>query len=329
VIATYSVDELIGEARVNPPEPVIDGLLFKGDICLIHGQEESYKSIFVFQLADSIASGDPLLRQFKVPKRRRVGIVETELHDNQLGERLARMFQGGNAPDSLRIFAAMKDFRSANSMNTRLKLVADWVAQEQIDVLFLDIASDFFRGPNDSASDERSVASFFETLRNMHLTCAVVRHDHKPRMEDMGDGNSNNRVRGSGEWKEDPEVVLWLAREDRRTNQVSLEVGKLRYGAKPDPMTPWFDAGPFRLTLLPPVVAVLEDGQLTRKALVEACERRFGLRARKVDEMTQDLRRFLVARQDGHEKTFELNLNAIRDIEEEPDETALWRRLVG
>ena len=267
MITTFSAEELIDLARENPPEPIIDGLLFKGDICLVHGQEESFKSIWVFQMAN-IASGTPLLRRFGVPTPRRVGVIETELHDSQLGERLARMSQNRNPPNNLRILGAMKEFRAARSMDTRLNLVRNWAQQEGIEVLFLDIASDFFRGQHSNPTDERSVAPFFEQLRDMQLTCAVVRHDHKPRMEDTGDGNSNNRVRGSGEWKEDPEVVLWLAREDMRTNEVALEVGKLRYGSKPEPMKPWFDAGPFRLTLLPPVVAVLEQGPCTRRDLV-------------------------------------------------------------
>ena len=328
LIPTFSVEELIALAREKPPEPIIGGLLFAGDICLIHGQEESYKSIFVFQMADSIASGTRLLRRFNVPNPRRVGIVETELHESQLGGRLSLMFPDGQTPDNLRVFGAMREFRSARSMDSRLNLVRHWTAQEGIEVLLLDIASDFFRGPNNSPSDEQVVASFFEQLRDMHLTCGIVRHDHKPRMEDGDDRNSNNRIRGSGEWKEDPEVVLWLAREDRRTNEVELQVGKLRYGAKPELMKPWFDAGNFRLTLLPPVIAVLEHGPLSRQALLKQCEWRFGLHSRKVDEMTQVLKPFLRSIQEGHGKAFELDIGQIVAVDDEADETAAWRQIV-
>ena len=328
MIATFSIEDLIAKSKQNPPDPIIEGLIFKGDICLIHGQEASYKSIFVFQMADNIAGGTPLLRRFKVPRKRRVGVVETELHDAQLGERLAQMFTDGKPPEGLRVFAAMDHFRAAHSMDSRLKLMRHWIAQEGIEVLFLDIASDFFRGQNDNPSDERVVASFFEQLRDMGLTSAVVRHDHKPRAEDYGDGNTNNRIRGSGEWKEDPEVIVGLSRNDRRTNQIELEVGKLRYGSRPEPMKPWFDAGPFRLTLLPAVIAALENGPLARRDLLAACEKRFGLSARKTDELIQQIKPFISEKQQRHEKLFELNAEAITAVESDDEDVAVWRRLV-
>ena len=203
MIPTFSADALIDLARAHPPEPILDGLLFKGDNCLVHGQEESFKSIWVFQMADNIASGTPLLRRFGVPTPRRVGVIETELHDSQLGKRLARMFQNRNPPDNLRILGAMKEFRAARSMDTRLKLVRNWAQQEGIEVLFLDIASDFFRGQHDNPTDERSVAPFFEQLRDAPVfsnevgeplksfrtawVSAVLKaHDIKPRWRKKG-----------------------------------------------------------------------------------------------------------------------------------------------
>jgi hypothetical protein len=177
----------------------------------------------------------------------------------------------------------------------------------------------------DNPSDERVVASFFEQLRDMRLSCGIVRHDHKPRIDDEGDGNSNNRIRGSGEWKEDPEVVFWLSRRDRRIYQADFEVGKLRYGSKPEPMTLWFDAGIFRLTVLPPVIAVLEGGAQTRAEILEECQERFGLSARKTDEMLQEFRTYLSTSQQGHAKVYELNLDGRgSELEGDDDRPPIW-----
>lgn len=330
MIHTLTIGELIQRAREHPPEAIVEGLLFADDIFLIHGEEESYKSIFVFQLADNIASGTPVLGRFSVPQARRVGILETELHESQLGERLDRMFGKSEPAQDLYIFGDMESFRKAPNMDKRLNLVCEWVQEQSLEVLFLDIANDFFRGASDNPKDEGAVAVFFERLRAMGVTCGVVRHDHKPRMEDFQTSNSNNRIRGSGEWKEDPEVVLWLERQDRRTNQVNLEVGKLRYGRKPEPMKPWFDVDSFRLTLLPPVVAVLaSEGRRTRRQLLEACQRRFGLASRKTDELVGELTAFLRTSQMGHEKAFELDIEMVQAPEEEWTESLIWREVIS
>jgi hypothetical protein len=67
--ASWSAQDLIRHAKEHPPEPIIKGLLNKGDILLLHGSEESFKSIFVLQIAESISLGSDLLRYWKVPNK--------------------------------------------------------------------------------------------------------------------------------------------------------------------------------------------------------------------------------------------------------------------
>lgn len=133
-----------------------------------------------------------------------------------------------------------------------------------------------------------------------------MRHDHKKREFD-GEGHSNELIRGSAEWKEDPEVILHIARQDKRTSEAELEVGKLRYCAKPEPMTVWFDAGCFRLTPLPPVIAVLGSGRKTRQEIVEGCAKRFGIEERLVADLIREQLPFLIEGNQGHNRTYEVN----------------------
>ena len=76
----------------------------------------------------------------------------------------------------------------------------------------------------------------------------------------------------------------------------------MRYGSKPDPMTVWLDAGCFRLTPLPPVIAVLEPGPQPRQVILDRCKSRFNLGERKVDDMLTESRPFLRETQQGHQK---------------------------
>src|SRR5436305_1252307 len=140
--SAQTVAQLIDFAKANPTQPIVKGLLYVGNIMLIHAPEESFKTMFVTQLAANIAAREPF-----------------------------------------------------------------------------------------------------------------VRHDHKPKAEDQMSGNTNDRIRGSSEWKEDPETILFLDRRDRRVGKIVLEVGKLRYGVKPPPIELWFDQRSFRLDPLPPVIS--------------------------------------------------------------------------
>ncbi len=305
---SWSARELIRHAQEHPPEPIIEGLFNVGDVLLLHGSEESFKSIFVLQMAESIALGRPLIGCWNVPKARRVGLIETEIHEVMLGERLSKMFPNGDPPEGLCFMGedALRDWRR-KTMDQKFQFVQDWMNEEKVEVLMIDIASDFFRGP-DNPSEERAVGKFFDELRNLRTKArAIVRHDRKKKAELDGEVNANERIRGSAEWKEDPEVILSLERPDRRTNEVALEVGKLRYGLNPEPFKLWFDVGTFRLTPLPPVIAVLQAGKQARRQIVVACKERFGLGERTVDDMLGKEREFLVERQEGHKKSFEID----------------------
>ena len=201
----------------------------------------------------------------------------------------------------------MHQFRRVNDLAGKFKLLSQWVAQENIEVLLIDTANDFFRGRN-NPSEETVVGCFFDALRNLPVKATgMVRHDRKRKGDDALADSSNEQIRGSAEWKEDPEVILHLARQDRRTNKVQFEVGKLRYGSKPEPLSVWFDAGCFRLIPLPPVIAVLETGPKSRQDVLTECKVRFGLSERKVDEMLGEHKPFLRENQQGHQKVFEID----------------------
>jgi hypothetical protein len=310
---TFTAADLIELARENPPRPIIEGLLNEKEILVLHGAEECFKSVFMIQMAESIATGAPLLGFWRVPNRSKVGIIETEMHEAQLGERMAKMF-GEHPPDRM-VFFGTEDLRQwrRRALEGKIKSIERWIREEEVHVLMIDTANDFFRG-EDNPCDERAVGGFFDLLRNLAPQgCVLVRHDRKRRAEDRFTGNPNEDMRGSAEWKEDPEALLQLTRKDRRTHEVILDVGKLRYGRKPEPLTLWFDAGTFRLTTLPPAIAVLEAGPHSRQQLIHECGVRFGLAERKADDKIGELRAFLRETQVGHNIVFEIDPEGVRD----------------
>jgi hypothetical protein len=312
---SWSASDLMRMSKENPPVPIIQGLLFEGDMMVLHGAEESFKSHLIVQIADSIASGCPFLRKWDVVRALSVGIIETEMHPAMLGERLHLMFKETEPPRNMHFMDdnTLQAWRRAD-LPRKTELIKEWVKENEIDVLMVDTANDFFRGAA-NPSDERHVGELFDRLRNLKLRGIIlVRHDHKKRESD-GEVHSNELIRGSAEWKEDPEVILHITRVDKRTNQAKLEVGKLRYGAKPEPFEVWFDAGSFRLTPLPPVIALLTDGPKTREELAEGCESRFGVAERTMAVMINANEAILQAGTRGHRRTFEINQDRLADTE--------------
>jgi RecA-family ATPase len=310
-VKTWSATGLMEHSRKNPPEPMIRGLLNKGDILLLHGSEESFKSVFVLQIAESIATGRSLLH-WRVERSRTVGVIETEMHEAMMGDRLSRMFPTGNPPEKLYFMgeSALRDWRRLN-LRQKCEGVQKWVNEHAIEVLIIDTANDFFRGA-DNPSEERAVGQFFDELRSLNDGARiVVRHDRKRKPDQEEEWNSNERIRGSAEWKEDPEVIVSLERRDRRTNEVELEVGKLRYGRKDQPLILWFDAQSFRLTPLPPVIEVLTSGRHSREELIAECKGRFDLGERRVADMLAQNEMFLQESQRGHSKLFNLRDDAL------------------
>jgi hypothetical protein len=304
---TLSARELIQYSKDHPPEAIIEGLLNVGDTLLLHGTEESYKSVFILQIAESICTGRSLLRHYKVRGTRRVGIIETEMHPAMLGQRLANMFADGSAPENMCFLDEMqlKEWRRCD-MDEKVRVIGNWIIDQNIQVLMIDTANDFFRG-EDNPSEERSVGGFFDQMRNLPACARIfVRHDRKKKDID-GEAHSNELIRGSAEWKEDPEAILYLKRKDKRTHEVEMEVGKLRYGKKPEPFQLWFDLSCFRLLPLPPVIAALEDGKRSRQEIIAECKRRFGVEARLADSMIEAYRPFLREEQQGHNRIFELH----------------------
>jgi hypothetical protein len=124
---------------------------------------------------------------------------------------------------------------------------------------------------------------------------------------------------------EDASLVIHLKRQDKASHKVRMEVGKLRSSQKPDPIELWFDAQSFRLTPLPPVAALLEQGPLTRDEMLRRGFRHFGLKTRAMDDQRQAMGHYLDDRMDGHKRIFSLR----RKAPLEPDSpVARWWRLL-
>jgi len=313
------IADMIWQARVRPPKPVISGLLNEQEIAGLHGAPEVFKTIFTLQLAESLATGKPFLGVWRVPRRRRVYFFETEMSAAALGDRLGKMYVG-QAPPSGVYFAEearLKAFRRATDLQQKFGLLKEWVKEVKADVLVLDTANPFFRGKQ-SPNDETTAGAFFDLLADLPARAKLfVRHNHKPRIDDSS-GDAATKIRGSGQFGDVPDLLLELRRADKRTNEAILSVSKYRHGSKPDDLTLWLDTSTLRLVSVPPVIHLLQDGPLTRAQLL-ADFMRFEVKQRTADQL---IRNELVKPENepicltekmrGHERVYEIDWEAAK-----------------
>jgi hypothetical protein len=303
-----SIQDLIAAAQQNPPKPVLDGLLNESEIVGLHGPPEAFKTMFCLQLTDSLATREPFLGVWQVPKNLQVYFLETEMNVPALGARLARIFAHRKPPTGVHMANTdqLRAFRKAGGLVEKFALVKEWVQEAGAELVVLDTCNPFFRG-KESPNDETTAGKFFDLVEALGVKNVVfVRHNHKRKLED-NDQDAAAKIRGSGQFGDVPDLLLELRRADKRTNEVVLSITKFRNGTKPDDLNLWFDSREFRLISIPPVVHLLLTGAKSREELIKELEERFNVSERSADDQIADERPYLSQRMDGHRKVFEID----------------------
>jgi len=209
----------LAEITASPPEEaqflVEQGILPKGGRLLIAGKPKVGKSIFVDNLALSLASGIPFLKKFKVDHPTRTLLLDRELSKWSLFKRLHQLMD-----DRPGYKAAMENMLidhdhlirldQKDAYNTLLQLVE----QNGAEVVILDTAYKFFGGDVESSS---SLMRGFEVLdKVLHETgCSfVLTHHHKKGQGGRGKENTDiadpDNVAGSFLWTGWPNGTILL-----------------------------------------------------------------------------------------------------------------------
>ena len=299
------VDQLILEAKENPAVPVVDKLLNRGDRLLIHGYEETYKSGFAIELARCISTGKPFFGELEA-RPMRVGIVETEMRNPGLGERLGKMFPDPKEVANIRYLndAGLKALRNAKEFPSRVKVIDDFLTGEGCELAIFDSSADLFSSSM-SPDNEQDVQHFFDEFEKIkHVKTQIhIRHDAKPK-QGGGDTNKNNLIRGSSRWKEVPETVLHFSKKGNSHEAVKIEVGKLRYGRKPLPFTMRFDQQAYTVVPANPILWMLKGKMLTHEELEAEYWKRYRLKERTLSDHLKEANQYLEVRFDGRKRLY-------------------------
>ena len=309
----HSIARIIKSAEECPQAWHIEDLWQPRTIMMVHSLEGEFKSIFAYQVAEALATGQPLLRKWKVPAALRVGVLQTEMADMQVGNRLSKMYSDGRIPSNLVVSdeGLMTRIRMERYPEDKFGVIHNWIIREGIEVLVWDTINSILASCGNPNSEE-AANQFYERLNSLpHQSSLVVRHDGKP-SKDSENRASNQKIRGSNLHAEVASAIVHLSRPDKRKSEVSLEIGKLRHDSVPDPLPCWFDGGTMRLTPLPPPVVFLESGAMTRDRLYLNLLERFRIKERTADDQLKRLRKdgLLTAKSEGHERVWVLKREA-------------------
>ena len=309
--APSTVAALIEQARKNPVQWIIPGVLLEGGVHILHGREESFKTMLTMQMHEALSVGGNFLTRH-VQGGLRTGIVELETKPLLFGNRLAQFFRGDVPPIEVLPENLRRDVLNGRQAKDRIGVIGDWATRLDLQLVSIDSAVKLFPANCDLSRPEQA-SEVFNQLQRLP-TLWMLAHDRKSQPgEDRGVGN--DEIVGSGRFAQDPDVVHQMVRLDGRAPRVIFNWGKVRDGEKHDPVELWFDRTDFRLYPIHPYIHLLRSGPKLEAEIVTEAETRYGWKARRAREYIASLLKLkdaegspaIAQTQDGHQKLLTMN----------------------
>lgn len=231
--APLGVSEILA---VEEPEEewLAEGLLSAGGNILLAGYPKTFKTMWLLELGVALASATSFLGRFKVPERRRVGIVLMEDMAHRVRRRLSRLCWG-RAVD-LRSLEGWLHFwfRPPLRLNdTTAVELAEYAVELDLDVLWVDSWSYVASGDSNSADEVTPQLQRLSSARSKRpgLTVGLTHHARKERGDSDG-SRLTDAIRNSGAFGAWYDAGLVLARKGE-TSPVTVRA-ELRDYAAPD-----------------------------------------------------------------------------------------------
>jgi KaiC/GvpD/RAD55 family RecA-like ATPase len=180
----YSFDEL-RTLKLPRPAPVIEGLLFEGETCLLAGRPKVGKTRLVHHMAFAIESGTRFLGM-DVQGQRRVLIVDLENRPAAIQDRLVRMAGVGVSAPGLFIWSAHSLSEDVvNATSDGVAKLKGMIEETGADVLIIDPWRLWLGKDENNAEEVVHGLRMLSSLRdsNPRLTIVVVHHVRKERFE--------------------------------------------------------------------------------------------------------------------------------------------------
>jgi hypothetical protein len=317
-----TVAALIEEARRNPIRWLIPGVLLEGGLHILHGKEESFKTMLTIQMHEVLSVGGKFLNR-TVEGGLRTGIVELEMKPAQFGDRLRRLFREEIPPIEVLPDDLRRMVLDSKHAKERIAVIGNWATRLGLSVISIDSAVKLFP-PHYDLSKPEQASEVFNQLQRL-ATVWMLGHDRKSQ-PGVDRRVGNDEIVGSGRFAQDPDVVHQMIRPDGRAPRVIFNWGKMRDGEKYDPLDLWFDKVDYRLNPIHPYIHLLRDREMAEAKLIAEAEARYGWKERRARDHLASLLKLKDAygleavkeKQDGHAKVISLVREPVPPESEEP-----------
>lgn len=187
----------------TPRPTAIVGILRVGDLAIISGSFDTFKSTFALEMVHSLTSGDPFLGRFRVNQRLRMGLLQSEIDPGSYDERLETVGAGSD-------LVVCSDMTFTFD---KLAGLARAVDDYQLDGFVLDPIGDmwptFARGGEAFSENLKThVGPLLRALKLFRKTIILVHHDPKASQ------GVRNRASGSSALLNAPDTRIFLDRND-------------------------------------------------------------------------------------------------------------------
>ncbi len=315
-----SVSELIAQAKQNPLRWLVPDVLLEDGVHVIHGAEESFKTMLTIQLHEALSLGGTFLLR-EVQGGYITGIAKLEMKGRQFGHRLGKFFPI-SAPN-IRVLSDNQRLKilSQRTARGRIKIIADWAVAEGLQFISIDSAVKLFP-PGCDLSSADAASDVFSQLQRLPAVL-IIAHDRKPQPGIVSKAG-NAEIVGSGRFAQDPDVIHQMIRPDGRAPRADFHWGKMRAGNKFDPIPLYFDSLDYRLYPLHPYIHLLSKRPMLGTELNVEAERRYGWKERQARKYLANLSAVRDAngapcieeKMKGHNKLFTMLAEPIGLLEE-------------
>lgn len=248
-------DEFPAKYDIPPPEYLIDGMMQKSELVLLHGPSKGYKSWIWHNIAVAVASGLPIFN--RETRQGRVLVCDFELNKNRICERLidislARGLDG--VPADLHLWPLNRSCYNLDLVIEALK--AELLDKEPYSLLLIDPIYMLQTGDSDfDENNARHITTLMQTLEKMVVdtdcTLGVCHHQRKQSREAS---DSHEMASGSGVFQRFPSMSISAQRHEEEDCMVLSFL--CRNQKSPDDLVVQFDA---------PLIKSREDLDPTRK----------------------------------------------------------------
>ncbi len=185
----------------QPNHPLIQGVLWEGDVMMLLGTEKAGKSILGLQMAFCLTTGTPFLDKYTIPHPVPVLYIQTEGKENEMVEERMRHMANTIDLEETRFARLFYHFLPLDSHATILRLL-DAIKQlpEPPRVIFVDSLYTSMMGDlNENQPVRQFITTVSHLMRELSTSLVLIHHETKEqwmegRLVDRGDRASYGSV---------------------------------------------------------------------------------------------------------------------------------------